>query len=182
MRLVLARHGDVEETYVGCYNGHIDIALSDRGCERADQLAQKLFDERFDAVYCSTLRRARQTLEALGLDQKVRYLDTLREKSWGRHEGLSFDEVALMEDAEYESFHQWLQLLDGESVEGFIRRIEHFFFDFLPKQGHESVLVMTHAGVIRTFLHLYERIPLEEAFAQPIEYGDYRVIDFKEQV
>lgn len=164
MKITLLRHAEVEERYKGCYNGHLDIPLSEAGHEQARRLAERFAGERFDAVYCSDLLRARQTLEPFGLDAEAIFTPLLREKSWGRHEGKRFEEIVARERLAYENFEQWITALDGEGVEAYRERIAHFFMETLPKAEHQNVLVVTHAGVIRTLMHLVEGITLEEAF------------------
>jgi len=101
----------------------------------------------------------------------------LREKSWGRHEGKSFDEIIAHEDFGYENFEQWINALDGEAYPAYIKRVKDFFKGFLPACASGDVLVMTHAGIIRVLIHLLENISLEEAFCKPFGYANYIVLD-----
>ena len=171
MRVTLIRHGEVEERYAGCYNGHLDIALSPSGREQARRLAAHLDSEAFDAVCCSDLRRARETLAPFKISCEPFYTAALREKSWGRHEGMNYDAIVASEEVAYESFEQWLTHLDGEPYPDFVGRIRRFFLEELARRAHRNVLVITHAGVVRTLMHLVKKIPLEEAFATPFPYG-----------
>ena len=172
MRVTLIRHGAVEERYAGCYNGHLDIALSESGREEARQLAERFAPEHFDAVWCSDLKRARQTLEPFALDVTPHYSEALREKSWGRHEGRRYGEIVAEEGVGYESFGQWLEVLDGEPWESYLERLRSFF-ETLFTQPHENVLVVTHAGVIRGLFVLFGGMGLEEAFGTPLPHGSY---------
>ncbi len=177
MKITLVRHAEVEEAYHKCYNGHIDIGLSSKGEEQAKQLARHLKDKAYCAVFCSDLKRCRQTLEAFELDVKPVYTSMLREKSWGRHEGRTFDEIIAVEDFKYEDFEQWINALDGEAYPQYIARIENFFKGFLPANPYENVLIMTHAGVIRVLMHILQEISLEEAFCISFAYADYITLD-----
>lgn len=171
MRVVLVRHGEVEERYLKCYNGHNDIALSKKGKEESRALAEKLKNENFDAIYCSDLRRTRETLEAFAHAKNVVYTEALREKSWGKHEGLTFDAIIAQGELTYTDFLGWIEGLDGEPYEEYLQRIEQFFLEFLPAQNHENILIITHAGVIRSLVHIVQKIPLEEAFGIAIPYS-----------
>lgn len=177
MKITLVRHAEVDEAYHNRYNGHIDIELSPKGHEEAKHLAQKLQDKGYDAVFCSDLKRCRQTLEAFELDIKPVYTSMLREKSWGRHEGKRFDEIIETETFGYEDFEQWINALDGEAYPAYINRIKGFFTGFLPANPYEDVLVMTHAGVIRVLMHILQDISLEEAFSKNFAYSDYIYLD-----
>ena len=178
MLITLVRHGEVEEAYQKRYNGHINISLSSKGEAEAQQLAEHFKDKTFDAVFCSDLKRCRQTLDAFDL-QGIRpvYTQALREKFWGRHEGKSFDEIIQSEAFSYENFEQWINALDGEDYTAYIKRVEAFFKGFLLESSSGNVLVMTHAGVIRVLMHLLKNISLEEAFCQPFAYANYITLD-----
>jgi alpha-ribazole phosphatase len=171
--LTLVRHGEVEGRFKGCYNGHLDMGLSAAGRRTARRLAEHFRSAPFDAVYCSDLRRARETLKPFALDANPRYTEALREKSWGRHEGKSYEEIVAEEGIAYESFEQWLDLLDGEPYDVYLERLHAFFEEIVLAQRYESVLVMTHAGVIRGLLSLFGGMSLEEAFSVALPYGSF---------
>lgn len=171
MKVTLIRHAEVDERYKNCYNGHNDIGLSKNGKTQAEALAKKLDTIEFDAVFCSDLRRAKETLQpSLHLKNAI-FTDKLREKSWGKHEGLGFDEILAEGEVEYIDFLQWINSLDGEPHEEYAKRVEEFFFKFLPSLEKENILVVTHAGVIRVLLSIINKIELEEAFAIKVENG-----------
>lgn len=182
MIVTLVRHGEVEAAYRNCYNGHNDIGLSPQGKEQAQTLARRLEDHVFDAVFCSDLRRCRETLEPI-IEERclqtgdVIYTPKLREKSWGRHEGMSFDAIVEEEALKYEGFLQWITALDGEPYDAYISRIEAFFTRELPQQTYEKVLVVTHAGVIRVLMHLLQNISLEAAFSVDFPYSAYTTLE-----
>jgi len=171
MRVTLVRHCEVEEDYLGCYNGHNDIGLSQKGYAQAKELAEKLKNETYDAVFCSDLKRAKESLKYFTNLQNIVFTDKLREKSWGEDEGKTYDEICKEKNIEYENFEQWIAALGGESVSEFTKRMNEFFFQHLPNIGTKNVLVVTHSGVIKTLFSIYEGIGLEEAFSRKIDYA-----------
>jgi alpha-ribazole phosphatase/probable phosphoglycerate mutase len=173
LKITLVRHAEVEETYQGCYNGHIDIGLSKNGEEQAKILANKLSSSPFDAVYCSDLLRAKMTIKPFIQEREAIYTDKLREKSWGKHEGLKFDEIIASGEVEYINFLQWIDTLDGEPYEEYLQRVKEFFLIFLPSQKRENILVVTHGGVIRTLISIVKKISLEEAFGVKVENASF---------
>lgn len=175
MKITLVRHGEVDEKYHGCYNGHNDIGLSKNGELQAKELAKKLDALKFDGVWCSDLRRAKETLKHSLHVKEAIFTHRLREKSWGKHEGMKFDEIIAHGEIEYIDFLQWIEALDGEPYKDYVKRIEEFFLEFLPSLHKENILVVTHAGVIRSFLSILRGISLEEAFSIKIDYGDFIV-------
>ena len=176
MRLYFVRHSEVIEEYQGRYNGHIDIPLSQKGKEDAKKLAKKLSHIKFDGAFCSDLLRARETIEPFELECEVIYTDRLREKSWGRHEGMSFEEI-VSEGLEYKTFEQWIADLDGERLESYAARLSEYFNEVLLKQNADNILIVTHAGVIKMLVSLSEGLSLDETFSISLPYSGYIVYD-----
>jgi len=179
VKIILIRHGEVEEAYHKCYNGHIDIALSQKGKAEAKCLAEVFKESEFDRVYCSDLKRSRETLKPFRQEKQAIYTELLREKSWGKHEGISFDAIIKEGEIKYENFLQWINALDGEDYNFYIQRVRKFFLDFLLQENLETALVVTHAGVIRSLIAIINNLSLEEAFCIDVPYGSYIVFDTK---
>ena len=190
MTITLVRHGEVDKAYHRCYNGHNDIALSPKGKEDAKRLAQQLKDQTFDAIYSSDLRRCRETTQQIistltpsphhlitPSPQPLIYTPALREKSWGRHEGMTFDAITQEEGLVYTDFLQWINTLDGEPYDSYIARIRTFFTETLLQTPYDNVLVITHAGVIRVLMHLLQEISLEAAFSIDFPYSAYTTLE-----
>jgi len=175
MKLTLIRHTSVDENFKNCYNGHNNIGLSAKGKEEAKKLAHHFQNKKFDAIFCSDLARAKETLSYF--EQKdITFTKLLREKSWGRHEGMKFEEILKSEDFEYENFLQWIDALDGEDYALYIKRVKIFFLDYLPLLQKQNILIMTHAGVIRVLYSIVQKLSLEEAFS--INFGCGCFVEF----
>jgi broad specificity phosphatase PhoE len=181
VKITLIRHSEVEEAYHKRYNGHIDIGLSRKGEVEAKALSKRFEDEHFDLIYCSDLLRAKETLQPFTQAKDAIYTPKLREKSWGRHEGKSFDEIIAEGEIVYENFEQWIEALDGEDYKSYVQRIKEFFLEYLPSRKVDKVLVVTHAGVIRVLMAIVQDLSLEEAFCINVPYSGYIVFDTKEK-
>lgn len=179
MKITLIRHGSVDEAFKNCYNGHNNISLSLEGKAQSKELAKKLEGKAFDATFCSDLTRAKETLLFFKDLTNVTFTKLLREKSWGRHEGMKFDDIIASEDFEYENFEQWINALDGEDYAFYIKRIKMFFLDLLPLLEFENILIVTHAGVIRVLMSIINKLSLEEAFSINFPCGAYVELDMK---
>ena len=179
MLITLIRHAQIDSIYQGTYIGHLDAPLSNEGIQSAKELGKKLNAQHFDVVFSSDLQRAKETLRYCKHSKKALYTPLLREKSWGRHEGMRFEEIVALEKVEYQNFKQWLDILDGEDYSHYINRVKMFFLHFLKALHVENVLVVTHAGVIRILLMLVKEISLEEAFSIKIEYAQSLTLNLK---
>lgn len=102
-QIILIRHGETAWNAVRRLQGHIDISLNDAGLRQADALAAALADTHLDAIIASDLQRAVQTAQALarGRTKMVRQDPALRERCYGRFEGLLYADIASIYPAEF---------------------------------------------------------------------------------
>src|SRR5947209_9607942 len=106
-QLVLVRHGETEWNRDQRVQGHLDVALSERGIEQAQRLARWLTGEPIDALYSSDLQRARVTAEILaGGRLPVRLEPRLREGRFGVFEGLTAAEITSAYPEEYRAWRE----------------------------------------------------------------------------
>ena len=100
--LIFIRHGETDWNAAGRLQGHIDIALNERGRAQARRNARAILEKFPDvATYdfvASPLGRARESMEiiraTLGLDAKdFRFDDRLKEISHGDWEGSTGEEL-----------------------------------------------------------------------------------------
>src|SRR5579871_2334109 len=95
-RLIAVRHGETAWNVEARLQGQLDIPLNDRGREQARRAALSLADERPDVVISSDLARAQATARAIAEHNGCPLVlePDLRERSFGRFEGLTHSEVA----------------------------------------------------------------------------------------
>lgn len=112
MRFTFVRHGETQANKDRCIQGHADIPLCQSGEEQASRAGERLRDVRFSRVYASDLCRASSTCRLI-LAKNTRHpppliIDTrLRERNFGSVEGLVFDEVLKMAEANGSSWPQY---------------------------------------------------------------------------
>ncbi len=96
MKLILVRHGETLGNIKRIHEGaRRHGRLSAKGKAQAQRLAERLKTMTFDAIYCSDLRRAKQTLTAVKQHHKtpIVYLKELREADAGDFTGKHHDEA-----------------------------------------------------------------------------------------
>ena len=64
-RIIAIRHGETAWNVDTRLQGHLDIALNNKGLWQAGQVARSLADEDVKAIYASDLLRAWQTAHAI---------------------------------------------------------------------------------------------------------------------
>lgn len=154
-RLLLVRHAHT--SMAGKFCGHSDPPLSVQGRAELDVINRRLSAESFEFVFCSDLVRARETAESIAATRNliVRRRCDLRELAFGEWEGMDWDEIEMRDPAYAKRWletYPWLAAPGGESFEAFGRRIERAMDAIADDSLNGCAVVVTHAGVIRTFL------------------------------
>ena len=143
------RHGTTVAP--GTYTGMSDVPLSETGSREVENLAPAISSLPLEHCFCSTLTRCRQSVDLLGLKCDCTFDTELVEVNFGRWEGLSFDQIS---QAEPEQMRSWFEQGEsftfpgGDTISTFNKRVSGWF-DRMLESGHETVLVVSHAGVIR---------------------------------
>jgi probable phosphoglycerate mutase len=137
MEIVLIRHGEPEWVLDGL---NIDNPpLTERGRRQAEAMAEYLRTEHFDEVFCSPLRRARETaaplLTALGREETVdHWLEEIRNPIWHGTPAEKSEE-AYREQRRRPAADRWRGLDGGEPVDSFVERINLGARLFLAERG-----------------------------------------------
>jgi probable phosphoglycerate mutase len=153
-RIVLIRHGETAWNAAQRIQGHFDEPLNDRGRWQAARLAAALLDEGLAHVYSSDLARARQTAEvlaqAIGVAE-VRTEAALRERAFGRFEGLTYAEV---EQRWPDDVRRWRSREPGfapgggETPEDFYARCVAGAAAIVARHPGEAIALVAHGGVL----------------------------------
>jgi broad specificity phosphatase PhoE len=138
-RLFLVRHGATQLSAEDRFAGSTDVDLSDEGRAQASRLGERLRDDRVVAVYCSPLRRTRDTAAALATPHGLEPIEDagLREIDHGHWEGLTRSQV---ETRFHDEYVRW----------------EEDPFTFAPQGGECGLDVMARAlPVIRRIVETH---------------------------
>nr|WP_179228688.1 histidine phosphatase family protein [Leptolyngbya ohadii] len=171
-RVILVRHGESTYNVERRVQGHCDQSdLTEKGQAGARQVGAALQGIKFDAVYSSPLKRAKQTAQLIlsSLSDQgtavpdLRLTDNLKEINLLQWEGLTFDEV---EQQYPEGFLLWrdrpLELkMPMETPEGIVdfypvpalyEQAQQFWQDILPQHLGETILVVAHSAINRCLI------------------------------
>lgn len=165
-RLVLVRHGQSEWNQQRRIQGQSGSGLTARGRRQADGTAAWVGATHPGArVVSSDLLRCRQTAEPIAAELRVEpVLDPqLRERSFGRWEGVSLPEVAASDP---ELWDRWrtgsdvVREVGGESGEDLAARVVTALERHAEVAGPEgTVVVVTHGGPVWHGLHALLALP-----------------------
>jgi probable phosphoglycerate mutase len=164
--VIIVRHGQTEWNIAGIRQGHLDSRLTPRGILQAQALAQRLAREKFNAIYSSDLGRAVQTALTIAdvTGHEVTTDPRLRERHLGIFQGLNGDQI----QAKYPEERRLLRSIGpdyvipgGESMRQQVERNVAYLNELAQKHQGETIVVVTHGGVVSGFFRHTLAIPLD---------------------
>ncbi len=176
----LVRHAEVEKPAGRTFFGTTDLHLSSRGISSAGELRDRFSKLHIEAVYCSALRRSRDTAAIIaggcGMEPVVR--EEFNEIDMGEWEGRSFEEVKEKYPDEFEARGADLlnyRVAGGESFLDVQERSMKALEEILGRTAGDVVIV-THSGVKRSMLACLEGMSMQESFRRPQDYCSVDVV------
>jgi len=187
-RVYLARHGQTAYNNEGRFQGQMPVPLDATGRGQATELAERAAEHGFAALWCSPLRRARETADVVAerIGLTPREDARLMETDAGDWTDRLFTDVIAETPEEFTKF------IDGDPTfafpggESFTQqgvRVAAAIYDI--RRAEAPALVVCHGGVIRLALSLHLEhgatladrvpngalIPLDPREARRIEHG-----------
>lgn len=149
--LYLMRHGQTLFNFKKIMQGAVDSPLTKIGIEQA-KIAKKYFEDNninFTNAYSSTQERASDTLEII-TDLPYIRLKSLKEMSFGNFDGESEFLHPLKEKRE-KFFGDFYVNIGGENITQVNDRVIKTLNEIMEKEGHKSVLIVSHGVVCHAF-------------------------------
>ena len=172
-QLVLLRHAQAE--LHGRFCGHSNPGLSIEGQREIPHIIGRLSSMPPSVVWSSDLRRAEQTAAPIAkhFGIALQTSSSLREMNFGLWEGLTWEEVEVQfpQDA-----RAWSKSFPrgrphgGESFDEFQKRVVTEL-ERLLKEPEHRVLIVTHAGFIRTAVAAALGMPDDQILSIGVDYG-----------
>ncbi len=164
MKIKVVRHGLTQSNKEARLMGRgVDEALIQEGIDQAHEVARLLVGNDYDILISSPLKRARQTAEIINtyLQLPLVVINEFAERDAGDLGGRLWTEVAIetqgaltlekIHASPDHDFSQW----GGESATGIRERVMSGVNTIKEKYADQSVLVVTHGGVIKVMYALY---------------------------
>jgi len=169
--LILVRHGHTD--MAGRFCGQIDPPLSAQGLAQLPDMVQRLSTHSLTHIFSSDLQRTLQTAAPIARRSRlpIHQLSSLREFAFGTWEGLDWDQVVALD---HEYAQRWLDLYPsipapgGEHFSDFRKRIQDAMNAIADQVQDGCAAVVTHAGVIRTFLG-----DLAQLHLRPTDFSEF---------
>jgi alpha-ribazole phosphatase len=153
-RLLLVRHARIAADHAGRFIGATDLPLDDFGRSQCRGLATRVGGLSPRRCYSSPKQRCTQTAEVLARNLPINVDDDLREIDFGRWEDCSFEQVRHTDPDlvdRWATFAPDFTFPGGEGLTEFLCRVRATT-DRLVEESAETVLVVTHGGVIRAMI------------------------------
>lgn len=182
-RVHLIRHGVTESNRQLRYMGRSEEGLSSEGRWQARQLALRAATLDLAALYCSPLRRARDTAEIVGQPHRLRpeIAADFTELDLSRWEGLTGDEI---EARDGEAWQTWcadparLRLPGIESLAVLQQRVRRGMEGLVRRHAGSTIAIVTHDGVVRIAVLNCLGMSLGSYRAMPIDNTGLTTLDF----
>lgn len=169
MKLYLIRHGESLGNVSGNLTSTTDYELTERGRQQAQRAGNALREElegKAVTAFCSSLLRARQTLEeilsSIGQgDLEFTQTADLKEMDVGILEGMPFEEQARKyPNLDMSRGLSSIQTPEGESFQDLKNRVQRFLDDYLKElYREENVLIVSHGITLRVLTNLLLKRP-----------------------
>ncbi len=188
--IYLLRHGQTEGAKK-VYKGHIDVPLSKEGEAQVEKVANflkeyvKKYSLKPEIIYSSPLKRAIVSAEILSrpLSLKVKSDDNLKERSFGKWEGLSINEIVSLYP---DDFERWrldpvrFSPPEGESTIEVSKRVSEALKKIVKNYKNSQIFIMAHGGINRVILCSLLGMPLENIFRIEQDFACVNIIEFYE--
>lgn len=175
-RIYLVRHGQIELKNEKACIGQLDLSLSPEGVKQAQTLQEQFKPISLDGAYTSPLCRCVATMEILlGKRQIPRFqIDAFKEINMGEWDGKSFAEIKERYPESYEQRGRELDVFAPPAGESFValqQRVLPVFAEMVKENDAKSIVILTHAGVIRVILANLFGLTIKEVFKWKIPYA-----------
>lgn len=186
--LILIRHGESEYNALGLWTGRTDVGITERGREQARRAGELVRDIEVHAFRCSTLVRARHTLDEIKERHSSSHLPVhehgaLDERDYGELTGKNKWEVR---DAYgIEQFELLRRSWDhpipnGESLKDVHARVVPYFEEVIRPElaSGSNTLVVSHGNTLRALIKHLDGISDEGISSLEIATGEVYVYRF----
>lgn len=167
MEIYLVRHTETICEKGICY-GQADVNIKEPYLEIFQEIKAQLPADA--SVYSSPLIRCKKLAEFIS-DDSI-FDKRLMEMNFGNWELKAWNDIPLEEMKPWMDNFDSVQVPNGESFEDLHERVGKFYSELLQKK-EDKIILICHAGTIRSFLSHHHKSKLKDAFSlYSIKYGE----------
>ncbi len=184
LRIVLIRPGSTEFDEQGRIKGTLDMPLSEKGVQQAEQAAESLSNAQIEVVYSAPCQSALQTAEMVAdrLEVKVKRIDTLHNLDHGLWHGKLIEEVKQCQPKVYRLWQEQPEAVcppEGETVAAARLRVQKALKRLLKKHKRGVVGIVVSeplASIARCCLRGGD---LGDLWKSECDFGAWEYIDIE---
>ncbi|KDN56208.1 alpha-ribazole phosphatase [Flavobacterium seoulense] len=167
MEVYLVRHTETVCEKGICY-GQSDVSLKESFLEQFELIKSQIPSDA--VVFSSPLSRC--TLLANYLSSSVSIDSRLMEMNFGDWEMKKWDEIPEVDFTPWMTDFVNVAVPNGESFITLHHRVIDFLATLASANHSKKIVIVTHAGVIRSILCHQSGLSLKEAFQNKVDFGD----------
>ncbi|HRY62985.1 MAG TPA: class I tRNA ligase family protein [Patescibacteria group bacterium] len=166
--LTFFRHTQTNSNKNGITMGRTDMSINNEGSKQAEEIAEKIKNKHFDLIFCSPLKRARETAEILFGKNNLKIDERLTEIDFGQLTGKSWSEADEYREAGFPG---------GESYSDVARRVNDFLAEIFDKYPGKRIAIVSHSNIWKVLENIINDQPLNINFLKqhaqlgPIEFN-----------
>lgn len=167
MEIYLIRHTTPNIEKDICY-GQSDIDVTENFENEAKKIVTQIQFDDLTKVFSSPLKRCKKLAEKFS--KNIQFDERLLEINFGNWELQSWNTIPRSESDPWMNDFVNVTIPNGESYLDLAARAD-LFFEEIKLLKCEKIIVVTHAGVIRTIMAKLNNIALVKSFDIKVEYG-----------
>nr|WP_288833657.1 alpha-ribazole phosphatase [uncultured Flavobacterium sp.] len=167
MEVYLVRHTETVCEKGICY-GQTDVALKEPYLEQFEYIKSQIPVDAI--VYSSPLLRCVQLANYLA--PSIITDSRLMEMHFGDWEMKKWDDIPEVDFTPWMTDFVNVAVPNGESFVDLHHRVSDFLTADFIKNTSKPIVLVTHAGVIRSILCAISNLPLKDAFTNKVDFGD----------
>ena len=183
-RLYLIRHGQVKGFEKFTANGHTNVDITEIGVEQMNSLAERLKQEKLEAIYSTGLIRTEKGAKIIGQHHDVPHFTNpeLKEIYFGDWEGMTLEDIEKAWPGEltkrFSDIVDYRPSGQGESMRDLSDRVIPGLKKILKEQAGKNILLAAHGGVNRIILCDALKMDIQNMFNIQQDYGCLNIIDY----
>lgn len=183
-KIFIFRHGQTGDNIAKIFSGWRDVDLDESGIQEAEEIGERLKDEKVTKSYCSDLIRSKHTLEIVlkpHPNTPITSDPRIKERDYGQLDGTSKTELKEKDPKDFQAWHRSYTVAPpgGESLEMVEKRVMPFLQELLAHLSPDDIIfISAHGNSIRPMRKHFEHMSNEEMSTyeyQPAEVFSYEI-------
>lgn len=147
MELYVVRHGQTIVNVKELINARNIIGINRVGKQQANIAAEQMEKVKIDLIFCSPLRRTKQTCKIINKNKvKVIYDDRLLERN---SRSMQFKDAEKLDIEEWYNVNKTIVYKNSEGFRSILDRVKKFLEEIKEKYPDKSILIVTHGDVCK---------------------------------